>query len=262
MSGSGINLQSSDPLNVSLSYDGSTLTEQVVDTVTNATFTHAYTALNIPAIVGGNVAFVGFGGGTGGLTSVQDISAWKYDSVETGATIHTPTDLRVTSVDRHDRSTTDVNIAWKANDDFNATGFTIQRSPDGQNFTTIATVGPNTDSYTDPRLTGGTYFYRVQAFNATTVSAFSNTDGVLLGGGDNTATLDDSAGFANHGNLTANGSAQFTTNVDGVPVARLTDGGATEAGTVFLTPRIGVATFNTSFTFQQQPGTTRPWQTD
>jgi hypothetical protein len=78
MTASGVNLQSSDPMAVTLSYDGSTLTERVTDTFTHATFTHSYTGVNIPAIVGSNVAYVGFGGGSGGLTSVQDILAWKY----------------------------------------------------------------------------------------------------------------------------------------------------------------------------------------
>jgi len=69
MANSGINLQSSDGMNVTLSYNGTTLTETITDTVTHATFTTIYT-VNIPAIVGSNVAYAGFTGGTGGLTAV------------------------------------------------------------------------------------------------------------------------------------------------------------------------------------------------
>ena len=56
-------------------------------------------------------------------------------------------------------------------------------------------------------LTGGTYYYRVQAFNATTTSAFSNVDSVRIGGGSNSVVIDHSAGFASNSDLTVNGSA-------------------------------------------------------
>jgi hypothetical protein len=77
LTGTGINLHSGDVFSVTLSYDGTTLTEQITDTVTKATFSHSYT-VNIPALVGGTQAFVGFTGGTGGLTATQDILSWTY----------------------------------------------------------------------------------------------------------------------------------------------------------------------------------------
>jgi hypothetical protein len=77
MTSSGVILQSSDVMNATLSYDGTTPTETITDTVTHATFTTQY-AVDIPTIVGGNVAYVGFTGGTGGLTAVQDIQTWTY----------------------------------------------------------------------------------------------------------------------------------------------------------------------------------------
>jgi hypothetical protein len=251
-----VNLHSQDLMTATLAYDGATLTETITDNVTHGTFTTQY-AVNIPAIVGGLEAFVGFGGGTGGLTATQDIQTWKYDSVDT-SNIHTPGGLKVASVVRSNNNTSDITIDWKANDDYNATGFTVQRSTDGTSFTTIATVSPNVDTYTDPGLGGGTYFYRVQAFNAKTTSAFSNVDSVLIGGGDNPLVLDQSGGFASHGGLTANGNAQFVPFATGAPntVARLTDGGGTnESGTIFTTQRVDIGTFNTSFTFQLHDGT-------
>jgi hypothetical protein len=45
--------------------------------VTNATFTAAQ-AINIPATVLANAAFVGFTGGTGGAVSTQNILSWTY----------------------------------------------------------------------------------------------------------------------------------------------------------------------------------------
>jgi Legume lectin domain/Chitobiase/beta-hexosaminidase C-terminal domain/Bacterial lectin len=76
----GINLHSGDIFNVLLTYDGTILTEVITDTVTNATVTEKYT-VNIPALVGGPTAYVGFTGGSGGATAVQQILNWSYSPV-------------------------------------------------------------------------------------------------------------------------------------------------------------------------------------
>jgi hypothetical protein len=47
------------------------------DTSTQATATQSY-AINIPTTVGNDAAYMGFTGGTGGGTSVQDILTWSY----------------------------------------------------------------------------------------------------------------------------------------------------------------------------------------
>ena len=60
-----------------ITYDGTTLTLTLTDTVTNATFTTS-TAINIPTTVGANTAYVGFTGGTGGLAAVQNVLNWTY----------------------------------------------------------------------------------------------------------------------------------------------------------------------------------------
>jgi Bacterial lectin len=62
--------------------------------------------------------------------------------------------------------------------------------------------------------------------------------------------LDHSAGFANHGDLVNNGSASFTGSV-----ARLTDGGSFEAGSILTNARFNIAQFTTQFTFVQAMGT-------
>jgi hypothetical protein len=77
MTASGINLHSGDIMHAHITYDGTTLTLIITDTVTKATFTTS-TAINIPTTVGANTAFVGFTGGTGGLTAVQNILNWTY----------------------------------------------------------------------------------------------------------------------------------------------------------------------------------------
>jgi hypothetical protein len=74
-----INLRSGDIFNVEMAYSGTTLTVVITDTVTNASATQAYT-VNIPAIVGGQTAYVGFTGASGGNVAVQNILNWSYTS--------------------------------------------------------------------------------------------------------------------------------------------------------------------------------------
>ncbi len=66
LSATGINLHSGDYFNTTLTYDGSNLTLTLTDAITLATWSHVF-VVNIPAIVGGNTAYVGFTGGTGGI---------------------------------------------------------------------------------------------------------------------------------------------------------------------------------------------------
>jgi Chitobiase/beta-hexosaminidase C-terminal domain/Legume lectin domain len=89
MSGSGINMQSGDLMRSTLTYNGATLTETVTDTVTGATYTNSYAA-NIPSLVAGNTAFVGFGAGTGAAISNLYLTTWTY-SVESPRQAATPT---------------------------------------------------------------------------------------------------------------------------------------------------------------------------
>lgn len=76
---SGIQLSSGDSIQAQLTYDGTTLTLKLLDLVSNKTFTMSQ-AINIPQIVGGNTAYVGFTGGTGGLSSSQKLLSWTYNA--------------------------------------------------------------------------------------------------------------------------------------------------------------------------------------
>jgi Chitobiase/beta-hexosaminidase C-terminal domain/Legume lectin domain len=78
MSGSGINMESGDLFTCTITYDGSSLSETLTDTVTKATYSKTYTGINIPSLVGGNTAYVGFGGGTGEATATQNLLSWTY----------------------------------------------------------------------------------------------------------------------------------------------------------------------------------------
>jgi hypothetical protein len=58
-------------------YDGTNLTMTLTDTVTNATATEVF-PVNIPSLVGGSAAYVGFTGGTGGMSASQNVLSWTY----------------------------------------------------------------------------------------------------------------------------------------------------------------------------------------
>src|SRR5262249_48042602 len=77
LSGTGIALHAGHAFNVTMSYDGVALAVTIKDKVSNATATQRYT-VDIVTAVGGSQAFVGFTGGTGGLTATEDILAWDY----------------------------------------------------------------------------------------------------------------------------------------------------------------------------------------
>lgn len=85
MGPSGIFLHApGDRFEVSLRYDGGNLRETVTDLTAGTTFAHSY-AVNIPQLVGGVTAYVGFTGGTGAGTAEQDVLNWVY--VPTPATV-------------------------------------------------------------------------------------------------------------------------------------------------------------------------------
>ena len=169
MTNTGINLHSGDIFLVSLTYDGTNLTETITDTVTSASDTFVY-PINIPSTVGSNTAYVGFTGGTGGLTSTQDILTWTYAPLPTTAP-SAPNTLVASPA-----SGTQINLSWidTAN---NESGYVVQRSsnPAGP-FATIGDVGPGQTTYMDTGLTPNTtYYYQVFATNSAGNSAPTNT---------------------------------------------------------------------------------------
>ena len=77
LTGTGVNISSGDVMTVAMNYDGSTLNVTISDTQTGESASQSY-SVNIPSIVGSQTAFVGFTGGTGGLTSIPAILNWTY----------------------------------------------------------------------------------------------------------------------------------------------------------------------------------------
>lgn len=98
-------------------------------------------------------------------------------------------------------SQTEVRLAWDDNSS-DEDGFKIERSPDGANWSQIATVARNTTAYTDTGLSCNTaYAYRLRAYHANGDSDYSNTastatrDTTLPGG---SLTINNAATYANN----------------------------------------------------------------
>jgi fibronectin type 3 domain-containing protein len=167
LTGSGFNLRSYNVITANFTYDGTTLTETLTDTVTGATVTEHYT-VNIPQIVGGNTAFIGFTGADGSLTSNQNITNWTYTVVPSNnATIPaTPTNLAASS------GNTQVVLNWTAST--GATSYTISYgTTNGSNYSTVLT-GITGTSKTISGLTNGTqYYFVISAVNSAGASANS-----------------------------------------------------------------------------------------
>ncbi len=165
----GVLLNSQDTKQIDLTYDGTTLTEKITDTMRNTSFTTSF-AVNIPQVIGSDLAYIGFTASTGspGAASaweIQDFKTWQFTSQ--APLPGTPGNLRVAST-----GATEVDLAWGGNS-YNETGFRVERSTDGLNFTTAGMS--TTTTFADMGLTHGTYFYRVRAVNANGTSDVSNT---------------------------------------------------------------------------------------
>ncbi len=173
----GINLHSGDIFQANLTYDGKTLTEVIKDTQTNATATESYT-VNIPSVIGSGTAYAGFTGGTGGLTATQDVLTWTY-SPTAAVSPNAPSGLGATAA-----SATSVNLNW-TNNATNQTGYHLDRATDAaftQNLIT-QTLAASPASFTDITAglaPGGTFYYRLRAFNSAGDSGNSNTASVTI----------------------------------------------------------------------------------
>ncbi len=77
LSSTPIDLHSGDYMNAHITYDGINLTMTLTNAISLQSWSHTW-PVNIPSLVGGNTAWVGFTGGTGGLTSSQKVTYWTY----------------------------------------------------------------------------------------------------------------------------------------------------------------------------------------
>src|SRR5262249_59890279 len=129
-------------------------------------------------------------------------------------------------------------------------GYTVQRSTDGgQTWQTAGSVSAGGVFFADTGLSHQSYQYRVLAFASSGQMSTSNivTADLSLGA----TGVDFSNGFSTATRLTFNGSAARIVEPGW---AQLTDGGQSEASTIFTNTRLGISTFQTSFTYRMHDG--------
>jgi hypothetical protein len=74
---SPVNAELTDKINFSVTYNGTTLSVNMADPTTGASYSTSET-VDIPTVVGSSLAYVGFTGGTGGAATEQQISNFSY----------------------------------------------------------------------------------------------------------------------------------------------------------------------------------------
>jgi len=229
---SGVNLHSGDVMSVHMTYDGTTLTWTITDSTVGKSFTKSVT-VNIPSFAG-NTAYVGFTGGTGALTAIQDIRTWTYTPGNGGPPpqqVATPTFNPIAGTYS---STQMVSIL-----DTTA-GSTIYYTTDSSTPTTSSA------QFTVPISVSSTMTIKsMAAANGMTNSSVAAALYTIqpAGGGGAPSYW---GGFTSSG-LTLNGfgaAAAFS----GTHL-RLTDGGANEGRSAFFSTPVNVQSFTNDFTF-------------
>ncbi|MEX0677394.1 MAG: hypothetical protein WD063_09980, partial [Pirellulales bacterium] len=247
LNGTGIDLHSGHVFSVNLVYDGSTLGVTISDTVTLAAATQSYT-IDIPAVVGGDTAYVGFTGATGGLTAIQRVLNWTYSEDVVVPPVMAPTNLQVTSV-----MGTEVELSW-INVDPNAAAVIIERKtgPAGTYVQIGATVSGTANTFIDGTVAPQTtYDYRVLAIGGGSASEYSNEINVTTPAAS-TPAINFPNGFAGAASgFRFNGPAASIVSTS----LQLTDGGMGEAASIFALAPVSVAAFATQFDFQLLSGT-------
>ena len=113
----------------------------------------AITTVSLPGLPA--TMYVGLGVASGGMTQA---STANFSKVDFGLPA-TPSGLSGVPTGGT------VNLAWSDNSSIES-GYVVERSSDGIQYNTIATLGPNSTSHADAGAAGGTYRYRVRATHA------------------------------------------------------------------------------------------------
>jgi fibronectin type 3 domain-containing protein len=194
LDGTGFNMRSYENSRATISYDGTTLTVVLKDLVSGATATQHYT-VNIPALVGGSTAWVGFGAGSGALTSNEVIHNWTYTTT-TSAPVAPPVPTGLNAAPGNGQ----VNLTWDAA--AGATSYNVRFGTAPGVYGAPVSVTGTSKSITG--LTNGqTYYFVVSAVNGagesnnssevnttpTAPSPPSAPGGLVATGGNNQVTL-------------------------------------------------------------------------
>ena len=241
LSNSGINLASGDSMLVNLTYDGVNLAMTITDEVTAATWSAVWQE-NIPQIVGGNTAYIGFTGSTAILTASQKVATWTYTATTPGQPSSTATPV----------------ITLKSGTYPTAQMVTLTDATSGAAiYYTIDGTPPTTSSnvYSVPFPVSAAEKLQVMAMapggavSAETSATYAITSGITSAVPNYTPA----AGFS-YGSMILNGATlvagTLPANTSPTKVLRLTDGGLNEARSAYFANAVGVQEFTSDFDFQ------------
>jgi hypothetical protein len=222
-----LNLGSDDPVWVKLDYDGENLVESLVDLVAGTTYDASY-AVNLPAVVGGNTAFIGFTAGTGGSVSWQTVTDFIFTlgTPPAATPVITPSGTIFTN-------SVSVSIATPAS------GAQVYYTLDGTTPTT------NSILYTSPFTLTNTVVVK-----AVTVAPGLPDSAVAFSFFGDIAAAATVAGFGGNGTgWTLNGGPELSDNV-----ITLTDGSYSEARSAFFDTLQIITNFIARFIYQSSGG--------
>ncbi len=229
MTASGIALSSGDIFQAQLSYNGTTLTLTLTDTVTGQTYERAF-AVNIPQIVGGSTAYVGFTAGAGGTSSTQNILNWTFGNT-TSATTPAPNPVFSPVAGTYSAGQT---VTITDGDGSAAIHYTVDGS--------------------QPTAASPAYAGPITLSTSTTINAIA-IDAALANSGVATAAyvvsstgapvINDGTGFPSASGLALNGPATVTGNL-----LQLSNGQLNLASSAYSTTPVNIQSFTTTFSFQ------------
>jgi len=229
MTSSGVLLRSGDSMLAHVTYDGATLTMNLLDLVNNKTFTLTK-AINIPQVVGANTAYVGFTGGTGGLSASQKILYWTYATQAVSPATSAP----VFSPAAGSYSTSQSVTLSSA-----TTGAVIYYTTNGTTPTTSSVV------YSTPITVTATETLTAIAI-APSLETSSTASAVYTIQAAGTTPINFANGFSSSAGLSLSGSATVTENM-----LQMTLSGATaDKGSAWFSTPVNISTFTTDFNFQ------------
>jgi hypothetical protein len=230
LTASGLDLHSGNAISAAVNYDGAKLTLTLTDGVANKTFTTSW-IVNIPQVVGGNTAYIGFTGGTGSLSSSQKILSWSFTSNAPKQYPPTATPIIAPAsgiyAGQQTVSITDLTP--------NATIFYALNGP----------ASTSSTKYAGPFTVSSTTTVNAIAFAPNFSSSATATSVINLQTSSTSTPVNFTAGFLPVG-LQFNGSA----GVNGSRL-KLTDAASrNEASSVFFRTPVNVTSFTTDFTFR------------
>jgi hypothetical protein len=237
LNGSGIDLHSGHKFLVHMTYNGSALAMSVTDATTGAVYNKAGWTINLPQVLGGNAAYVGFTGGTGGLSATQNIQTWSFVS----GTQQQPTATAPMFSPAPGSYTASQSVTLSSP----TPGASIYYTRDGSTPTASSTLYSRAIPVGATATVKGLTVANGYSNSSVSVGTYTISPG---GGGSGAGGVSLGGGFT-AGAMALNGSAAL----NGTRL-RLTDGGGSEASAAWFNSPVNIQQFTTNFSFQITPG--------